>query len=82
MVGSWDITRGPLVIGMVVGNVHVCASACSCTCLCGRFVLKQGVDGCDRLTHPAWLNEHLQGGVGVEGPHVMYVHVMFVGWQP
>jgi hypothetical protein len=50
VVGSWD---GPLGIGMVVGGVHVCArvsSLCSGTCSCGRFVLAQGADSCDRLT--------------------------------
>jgi hypothetical protein len=56
VVRSWDIPRGPLVIGMVVGGVHVCArvsSACSGTSSCEWFVLTQGADadGCDRLTH-------------------------------
>ena len=70
MLGSWDITHEPLVIGMLVGGIHVCArvsSSCSGTCSCGRLVVTQGADRCDRLTHPAWLNEHLQGGVGSRG---------------
>ena len=83
MVGSWDIPRGQLVIGIMVGGVHVCArvsSACSGTSSCEWFVLTQGADadGCDRLTHRAWLNEHSQGGVGGRGTacrvRACYVH--------
>ena len=47
MVGSQDITCGPLIIGMVVGSVHVCArisTTCSGTCLYGWFALTQGAD--------------------------------------
>jgi len=32
-----------------------------------------GADGCDSRTRPAWLSEHSQGGVGVEGLQVVFV---------
>jgi len=32
-----------------------------------------GADGCNSRTRQAWLSEHSQGGVGVEGPHVVFV---------
>ena len=47
MVGSQDIMHGLLIIGMVVGSIHVCArisSICSGTCLYGWFALTQGAD--------------------------------------
>ena len=70
MVGSWDIVREPLVVGMLVSGIHVCArvsSSCSGTCSCGPLVLAQGADGCDRRARPAWRNEHSQGCVGGRG---------------
>ena len=32
-----------------------------------------GADGCNSRTCPAWLSEHSQGGVGVEGLQVVFV---------
>jgi hypothetical protein len=69
-----SLIRGPLVVGLLVGGVHVRARAsslCSGSGLCGSLALTWGADGCE----PTWL-----GSVnirkeewGVERPRIVFM---------